>query len=189
MQGITGVTGAAPVMHEVFEHLHKYRGTSWFARPEGILDVQIHPLTGRAGKADRAGLIHEKCMWPVETERDSDFDSSGRVLLPTEYAQWFASPQNNLGTLAALATNDHGLKIVSPKPGSTYFLDPDLPASSQRLQLRAEGSEIEWTCPTLTVDTDGLRRLARLATGRHVITAHDRETGAVAETWIEVKPL
>jgi membrane carboxypeptidase/penicillin-binding protein PbpC len=36
MREITGVTGAAPAMHEIFTHLRAQRGTTWFTPPAGI---------------------------------------------------------------------------------------------------------------------------------------------------------
>jgi len=33
MHGVSGVTGAAPVMHAILTHLHERFGTSWYATP------------------------------------------------------------------------------------------------------------------------------------------------------------
>lgn len=189
MRGITGVTGAAPVMHDVFQHLHRQRGTSWFSRPSGIRDETVVPLTGKRASAPGSGTLTERCMWPLAAEEATDRDASGRVVLPAEYAAWLASSQNTLGDLVTCA-NSHQLRILNPVPGSTYFLDPDLPAESQRIPLRAEGAgSIIWSSPTLPCEADGPRQLLRLQEGRHVISAHDAKTGHRAETWIEVKAM
>ncbi len=66
MQGITGVTGAAPVMHEIFEHLHTHFGTSWFTQPATITEHEIDPLTGRL--ATHGGIL-EKCLHAPERAR------------------------------------------------------------------------------------------------------------------------
>jgi penicillin-binding protein 1C len=184
MRGITGVTGAAPVMHEIFKHLHQTRGTTWFARPEGIETYRIHPLTGRLAEDDRAGSIRDKCIWPPEQSRDDDFDSRGRVILPNTYAAWLASSQNALGDLATSAAAAAELRVLQPQPGTVYYLDPDLPASSQRIHLRAEApGEVAWSCGTLTIDSnEGIK----LHPGKHILTATDPGTGRKAETWIEV---
>jgi penicillin-binding protein 1C len=190
MRGITGVTGAAPVMHEVFTHLREQRGTSWFARPEGIDDYRVQPLIGRIAGSSVAGAVMEKCLWPPEPTRASDFDAQGRAVLPPEYAQWLASPQNGLGNLATCAGFAPELRILHPPPGATYFLDPDLPAAAQWVPLRAEASgPVDWSCASLPCEALGVRRRVQLRAGRHVISARDTATGRSAETWIEVREL
>ncbi|MCU0778512.1 MAG: penicillin-binding protein 1C [Akkermansiaceae bacterium] len=187
MRGITGVTGAAPVMHEILEHLHETRGTTWFERPGNIVSRRIHPLTGRRAAKDQPGGIDEKCLWPPEAARPDDFDTQGRVMLPGEYAAWLASPQNALGDLVTGATSAAGLRILQPPAGTIYYLDPDLPAASQRVRLLAESpGEVDWSCKTLTIENDATHPGIRLLPGRHVLTATDAATGRRAETWIEV---
>ena len=190
MHGITGVTGAAPVLHDVFTHLREQRGTSWFAVPEGIRDYTVHPLTGRSVAVGQPGTVTEKCLWPPEAERSADFDASGRVVLPPEYTPWLASPQNGLGDLATSANFSPSLRILNPPPGAIYFLDPDLPADAQWVPLRAESpGEVEWSCASMPCAAAGPRQRANLRVGRHVISARDATTGRMAETWIEVREL
>jgi penicillin-binding protein 1C len=191
MRGITGVTGAAPIMHEVFVHLHQQRGTSWFTRPEGITDYRVHPLTGRLAASGGMSAVTEKCLWEPEAARASDFDAQGRVVLPPEYAPWVASPQNGLGSLVACASVAPELRILQPPPGATYFLDPDLPAGTQWVALRAEApGGITWYCDSLPCEPSGERQRVQLSqAGRHVITARDAATGKTAQTWIDVREL
>lgn len=187
MRGITGVTGAAPVMHQIFKHLHETRGTTWFERPDGITNHRIHPLTGRLTVNDQPGGIDEKCLWPPEASRPEDFDKEGRVILPNEYAQWLTSPQNALGDLVTRAAAASELRVLHPQAGTIYYLDPDLPAASQRIRLRAEApGEVAWSCETLVIDGDDTHPAIQLQPGRHVLTATDAVTGYRAETWIEV---
>jgi penicillin-binding protein 1C len=186
MRAITGVSGAAPVLHAVFTDLRKQRGTSWFNAPESVEQHRIHPLTGRLAAADRAGAVTEKCLWKPEADRPGDFDAEGRAVLPPEYAHWLRSPQNSLGSLAVAAASAEELRIVTPRPGSIYFLDPDLPSSTQNLRLTANGAEaVRWSSPSLWCDF----ARAQLIAGTHTITAEDPLTGRRAETWIEVRPL
>ncbi|MGZ5024853.1 MAG: penicillin-binding protein 1C, partial [Chthoniobacterales bacterium] len=46
MHEVSGVTGAGPILHGIFEYLHAQRGTSWYARPAKIVERTIDPLTG-----------------------------------------------------------------------------------------------------------------------------------------------
>ena len=47
MRELSGVAGAAPILHDVFDHLHCRFGTTWFARPDGIIERDMHPITGK----------------------------------------------------------------------------------------------------------------------------------------------
>ena len=187
MRGITGVTGAAPVMHEIFKHLHQTRGTTSFERPGGITTHRIHPLTGRLAAKDQPGAIDEKCLWPPKAPRADDFDTKGRVILPNEYAAWLASPQNSLGDLVTCAASATALRILHPQPGTIYYLDPDLPAASQCIRPRAEApGNIAWSSETLEIECDGQNPGIQLRPGRHILTATNPATNHHAETWIEV---
>jgi penicillin-binding protein 1C len=187
MRNITGVTGAAPVMHEIFNHLHETRGTTWFERPDGIATHRIHPLTGRAVAMDRPGGIDEYCLHPPEAERPGDFDAQGHVVLSGSYDDWLDSSQNSLGDLVTCAPCAAGLRILHPPPGTIYYLDPDLPAASQRIRPRAAApGEVAWSSDTLTIENHDGKPGIPLHPGRHTLTATESQTGRHVETWIEV---
>ena len=138
MHGITGVTGAAPVMHEIFQHLRRTAGTTWFATPSDIHSYAVHPLTGRQVSPDHPGAVVEKFLRPPAPERTAAYDDAGAVRLPPEYFPWLASPQNSLGSLVSADPDQHAPRILQPPPGATYYLDPDIPLRSQWIPLRAE---------------------------------------------------
>ena len=187
MRGITGVTGAAPVMHEIIKHLHETHGTTWFGKPAGIATYRVHPLTGHMVATDDAGSIDEKCLWPPQAPNPQDFDARGRVILANEYAEWLASPQNALGDLVTCSAYTSELRVLHPQPGTTYYLDPDLPADSQRIRLRAESpGVVSWSSETLAIEIEKSQSSIRLRPGRHVLTATHPATGQRVETWIEV---
>jgi penicillin-binding protein 1C len=183
MREITGVTGAAPVMHEIFEHLHARFGTTWYEQPAGIATYRVDPLTGRL--SERPHSVLEKCRRSPDPARAEDYDSAGRVRLSPDYADWLASTQNHLGDLAVSAGTAPALRIVQPEPGSIYYLDGDVPAESQWIALRAEApGAVQWSSESLPCA--GTR--AQIREGWHTIIARDSATGREAETWIDVKP-
>jgi penicillin-binding protein 1C len=189
MRGITGVTGAAPAMHDILTHLHDTRGTSWFARPAGIREAWVHPLTGHAVSAEHPAAVREIFAAAPPPAVAADYDTAGRVVLPPEYAEWLAGPQNALGeTAVCAAPAGRALRIVSPEPDTVFFLDPDLPAEAQRVPLLAAGADgVTWSSETLDCDNDGPRPGAVLREGEHVITG--RAGDLSASTRIIVKPL
>jgi len=186
MHGITGVTGAAPVMHEIFQHLRRTAGTTWFATPPDIHSYAVHPITGRQVSPDQTGAVVEKFLRPPESERAADYDATGAVRLPPEYFPWLASPQNSLGTLVTASADPHHPRILQPPPGATYFLDPDIPRQSQWISLRAEsGPAVAWSSETLPIENGR----AQLREGHHRITAFAGTDSKPTTTWIEVKGL
>jgi len=188
MRGITGVTGAAPAWHEIFMHLRAQQGTTWFARPDGIGEDRIHPLTGKAVAAGHPGAVREIFSRAPAPASPDDYDTAGRVVLPAVYRDWLAGPQNGLGDLAVAGTGCGGLRIVSPAPGTVFFLDPDLPAAAQRVTLRAEApSAVTWSSETLPCETDGSRPVVALREGTHQISVRSGDRRAT--TWITVRAL
>jgi penicillin-binding protein 1C len=195
MRGISGVTGAAPVMHEIFEHLHQRFGTTWYDTPPGIADCWVHPVTGNRLNADSPliqGAIREKFLAtnPPPFESPLDYETQGThpiVRLPCEYAEWLAGSDNWLGTQAVASAPSPSLQIVFPLPGTRIFLDADLPDLGRRLHVRASGSaDLDWASDSLDFTHEGDRPIAWLTQGRHQITVRDLRSNTQATTWIEV---
>ncbi|MEI7730799.1 MAG: penicillin-binding protein 1C [Verrucomicrobiota bacterium] len=208
MEHVSGVTGAAPILHAILVHLHEQHGTTWYELPAEMVTGHVHRVTGKRVPANHPEAVLEKFIAghlpPMETPED--YDSAGRIRLPVEYREWLAGGENWLGDRAVgdgrpkaesrKPKAEHGggsetgtLRLISPLPGTVIFLDPDLPGSGNRLRLKAEGQgSLSWHSSTLPCETDELGTTARLSEGRHEITVRD-QTGATATTWITVKSL
>jgi penicillin-binding protein 1C len=185
MHGVSGVTGAAPLMHAIMEHLHARFGTSWFAPPPNVVSCAVHSLTGKRLCAPRPDARMEKFLAeqlpPMESP--GDYDEGGMVKLPSVYSEWLASPES---TLTQRASSTFGtLQITAPKPGTTFVIDPDLPASHRARLTAIGGSEVRWSSDSLTCNGSEVD----LAEGEHKLVATDTATGARSETWIRVKAL
>lgn len=123
MQGVSGVTGAAPVLHAVFTQLHERFGTSWFAPPTNVVECLVNPWTGKRLTAARPEAVHEKCLATCRPplECADDYDAAGRVRLPAEYAEWLASGENWLAGRVVLASPqgvERGRPFRVPLPGT-----------------------------------------------------------------------
>jgi penicillin-binding protein 1C len=193
MQGISGVTGAAPILHELMEHLHARFGTTWYAQPPTVTEAVVHSLTGKQATAGRApdGLdwVAEKFSvnHPPPIAGADEFDARGRVRLGAEYRAWLGSSDNWLGDRVALDEVGGPLRIVSPVPGTVYYLDADLPREGGRIRLKREGpGAAHWHSDTLECRREADGDFAWLTVGRHRIEARDPQTGERRETWIEV---
>jgi penicillin-binding protein 1C len=210
MQQVSGVTGAGPILHDLFEHLHSQFGTTWYPAPRDIVEYSIHPLTGhrlvpsigtpspvRLGPSPAA--ITEKFLTsnlpPIEIPADYQQEFSSRIthhgsppiLLSPEYRDWFASADNWLAKQAVVADSKSTLRITFPLPGTTFYLDPDLPHQGRRVHLQAQGPEdLLWQSDSLKFEKQDHRQIALLSEGRHEIVVSDPRNGAQAETWIQV---
>lgn len=192
MERVSGVTGAAPLLHGIFNYLHARRGTSWYAVPPEVVERTIHPLTGKLVADDHFDGVREKflshALPPIESA--ADYDAAARVKLPAEYEPWMASRDNWLGARAVLAgwPMAETVRLLSPLPGSVFYIDPDLPLSIQRLPLRVAGGAVHWESPTLRIEAAGSAPFVRLSPGRHTLRVTSSD-GRAQETWFEVREL
>ncbi|MFV1995594.1 MAG: penicillin-binding protein 1C, partial [Verrucomicrobiales bacterium] len=142
MRGVSGVTGAGPVFNRVFTSLQRRRSSSWYPQPGAIVSAEIDIRNGKRWNGEiatrgrksvvsiarRRELFRAANLPPLA--RAQDYDSAGRALLPGIYAGWLAGDDNWLGDHALTREGSHPKRsavILSPEPGSTIYLDPDLP--------------------------------------------------------------
>jgi penicillin-binding protein 1C len=191
MREVSGVTGAGPILHAVFDYLHASRGTSWYRTPAGIVERNVHPLTGKLlADSDPRG-VREKFLpdrLPA-VESPGDYDAAGNIQLGPEYADWFNSAENGVRDRAILASTNGELRITSPLPGSVYVVDPDVP-STRRIPLVANGgTQMKWESESLTCRSEHGADFALAAEGEHRIVVTDLASGRHAETWIRIRSL
>jgi penicillin-binding protein 1C len=199
MRGVSGVTGAAPIFRDIFSWLEVRWPSPWYPRPEEIIEVEVDPLTGKPVPPRLAGkrpAVVEKFVRdhaPDSSSGGDAYDAAGRVLLPSSYAAWLAGPDNWLGAAAVASDRAEpgSFRILSPLPGASVLLDPDLPDGGRRLLLRSTvpSSEVEWSSPTLKIETTPRGAFALLEPGEHKITGRHRTTGESLETAVVVRKL
>jgi len=198
MQNVSGVTGAAPILHELFEDLHQHYGTTWYLPPTNVVECWINPITGKRLKEPKflwtSGAIKEKFVAQhlPSFENPDDYvplsTTNRAVRLGGEYRDWFTTGDNWLGDQAVISAKPDSLQILFPLPGTTLFLDADLPQQGRRMYLRVAGpNHIEWQSDSLSLAREGNREIALLTEGHHQITARDPVSGAEANTWVNVR--
>ncbi len=193
MRGVSGVTGAAPLLRDIFSWLHAHHPSPWFPQPPSIVQVDIDPLTGLprpqalAARRPLATELFRRDLAPSAPD-PLRYDELGRVRLDPSYAPWLASPDNWLGNDAvasALPAPRQAWQISSPLAGTTLLLDPDLPRGGRALTLRTNPPQpgIQWSSPSLQIQG----HTASLTPGRHEIIARDPATGHTRSTWVQVQ--
>ena len=113
-------------------------------------------------------------------------DSLGRVRLGPKFSNWWRSSMNHLRDHTSLTNaNSESINILSPRPGTVIYLDPDLPSSSKYLPLRANVENVVWQSDTLDCNRTGDGFIARLKPGVHELRVDNGRSHL--RTWIEVK--
>ncbi len=198
MQGVSGVTGAAPILRDLFLALRESRTLSWYEPPPELVQVRIDPRTGHRLTAQSPAVRLSRTEWLVAANLPpvalaSDYDSAGRALLPPEYADWVASRDNWLADLVGIAETASEvpaeLRILLPLDGSVYHLDPDLPEQGRRLILRSSQdgrTPVTWTSPTLRLSQQQQVWTALLSEGEHLLSCHPQE-GAPAAARVRIR--
>lgn len=179
MEGVSGVTGAGPIFKDIFTALHARHRQMWYEEPAGMVRARIDPRNGRRlgphsplVRASREEIFLGNRLPPVALPGDYE-TSTGRAILPPEYAEWVSSRDNWLGNqvVASRDAAQNRFRILNPTNGLMIRLDPDLP-DGRRLLLRAQSLvPVHWQCRTLTIAMRGTQMFAELVPGTHEITA------------------
>ncbi|MEK7952889.1 penicillin-binding protein 1C [Luteolibacter soli] len=189
MKGVSGVAGAGPIFHRAMLRLHRDHSPRWLERPEGLIEFGIDPLTGkRTAEQKQTALV--PADRPPLFASPADRDSSGHVLLDSSYSEWFASPYNRRRDVFALASGipaESPLRILAPRDGTTYVLDPELPnGGTLHLATNLPG-QADWSCDTLEVSSGGAEAIVKLKPGNHILIATDKRNGGKHDVTIKVE--
>lgn len=205
MKGLSGVAGAGPVFHRTMLRLHRDQEPQWLERPAGLVKVALDPLTGKRMEDGRLKMEDEKShgsdassssISHLPSDRlplassPSDRDTEGRVLLDSSYSEWFASEHNRRRSLFALAVDrpaELPLRILAPRDGTTYLLDPELPNGGVLHLATNLPGEATWSSETLEITPGGVEALARLEPGSHTLTVTDKRNGGKRDVTIRVE--
>ena len=194
MQGVSGVTGAAPIWRDIFMYLNERHDLGWYDEPANLVRVRIDPRTGKRLSAQSPAVrFSREDLFLAGTLPAAaivaDYDARGRAYLSKDFAGWIRSQDNWMGDVVALRESaDHmAWHITSPLPGTVIHLDADLPDQGRRLILDARANgPVEWRCDTLSVQRDGEICFVRLTPGRHHITARNADLGEDQKTFVIV---
>jgi penicillin-binding protein 1C len=126
MQGVSGSSGAAPVWRALVQALHEHAPSRPPVPPAGVLRQLVAlPDTAVPSAARRAGAPPTDGTAPSTPEY---------FLVGTELAR-LRRGLHTRSTAAALSG------ITSPRDGSVFALDPDIPPAVQRIVFEGEAGE------------------------------------------------
>jgi penicillin-binding protein 1C len=164
MHNVTGLTGAAPIWHEVMRSILEGRPKQEFVRPQGMVEVEICSFSGMLATPECPHVKKEwyivgtqplepdtfyKQIWvdPWTNRLANEFTPADRrksmiVLdLPFKAQAWAHSQGLPLLTEYSAAPDDltRQLILISPLDNTTYRMDPTFDPSAQQLSIQAAG--------------------------------------------------
>ena len=163
MRNVTGLTGAAPIWHEIMRTVLQGHPDQSFVRPEGLVQVEVCDLSGLL---PTPACPHTKLEWFIDgtqpTEPDTFYKqvwidaATGQLAtdatpaerrqqrtvldLPVAAQPWArAQGLPLLADLASSADSSQGavISLLSPRPNTTYRFDPNFDQSAQQLLVEA----------------------------------------------------
>jgi len=163
MHNVTGLTGAAPIWHEVMRGLLQGRPDHPFERPDGLNLVEVCAVSGLL---PTSACTHTRTEWFIAgtepTQTDTTYQQvwidtltnslatdstpverrkSINVLnLPVEAQAWaraqgFLLLSDFSQVSENIAQQENQLVLLSPLPNTTYRMDPNFDPSSQQIQI------------------------------------------------------
>lgn len=147
MQGVSGVTGAGPLLHRAVLVVSQRYSPGNLIRPEdaGLVPVSICRVSGLRATTDCPGMT-EYFRPGLEPTGFCHWHEGGVVHLPTEYAEWAAQERESTMRLGGSAATRLGGRRESGRAFSCVASESRAHSSIGRVQFPA----IESNAPTLT---------------------------------------
>jgi penicillin-binding protein 1C len=147
MAGVSGISGAGPLLHRAVLATAQRIPPGHLPEPEsaGATPMAVCRLSGLAATSECPSLI-EWFAPGTEPRAECDWHRHGRVVLPPEYAEWESGQYADDPLLAAPAIAHSGepslpsFRIVAPQEGDRYSRPPDTDPRYATIPLRAVGS-------------------------------------------------
>ena len=205
MHNVTGLTGAAPIWHEVMRGLLQGRPDQPFTRPDGLTQVEVCAVSGLL---PTSACQNTRAEWFISgtepTQTDSTYQQvwvdtlthsladdstpverkkSVTVLnLPMEAQAWARAQGFLLLSDYSQPTEsiqpENPLVLLSPRPNTTYRIDPTLTLSVQQIKIEVSaGPDISQVTfyvdgnPVATVSSVPYQAWWTLSVGEHLVWA------------------
>ena len=159
LRNSSGITGAAPIFHDVMLAAVRRSGRSSDTIVDRPADLELQPICALSGARPSLHCPEIENEWLPVANRVTfcEWHRADGIELPSEYR----------ALDRPVRTARKGLRILNPPNGTTYLIDPTLRRNFQALRLRASATA------TWLVDGRNAASEWPLETGRHTITAVD----------------
>ena len=177
MRGVSGISGAAPLFHDIMIELHRDGFPQAFAAPGGLVRRRICSRTGLLAGPECDNQLEE-----IFIARNEPTDSCGCGARDNRQPRHYAAGH---GDRSNGQTSD-GLTIAHPADGDVFKIDPHVSAGSQRIKFSIRAAD---PVETVRVMLDGavvavveppFEFLWSPVRGEHVLDAVVEREGIVA---------
>jgi penicillin-binding protein 1C len=127
MQGVSGISGAAPLLRDVMLELHRFSAPKKFRRPSTLVQRCVCAHSGMIACTSCKSIVEETYIAGTEPCDTCDLHQPRR---DTRYAD---EPAEQMQML------QHQLRIVNPSNGDIYKIDPQVSMQSQRVKFKISG--------------------------------------------------
>ncbi len=123
MNGVSGISGAAPLFRDIMIELHRVEYPKEFERPKSVISLKVCARTGLIPKKE-CPLIEEIFIAGTEPKDTCDFCANKKefIMLKT-----------------ATQSENKVLKIIHPNDGDIFKLDPQIPYKNQAISIKVYG--------------------------------------------------
>ncbi|UCG93068.1 MAG: hypothetical protein JSV97_05020 [candidate division WOR-3 bacterium] len=125
MEGVSGISGAAPLFRDIMIELYKNQYPPVFEEPYSLLHLDICAKSGKIAKHSCTRVIEEIFMPGTEPAESCDAHHSRTAYNNTDY-----------GSLALISDDIKGIEIVNPSNGDIFKLDPQVSYASQGIKFK-----------------------------------------------------
>jgi penicillin-binding protein 1C len=153
MRRVSGITGAAPILHDVAYEVEKRLGSRPFVVPEGIVSAEVCPDSGELRGPHCPGRMTEVFTSAGKPAEKCRLDHNNRK----EEAE-------NYGGL---------LSVEFPRQGDMFRVDPATPRNAQAIRLRASPEDssavYRWQVDGVTLENKTASAWWPLSRGWHIV--------------------
>ena len=133
MHGVSGVSGAAPVWQALVAHLHAGQPSRWPAAPAGVVEAHVQ------FESPRQALRTSPRDTPHDTPHGTPHGTPRDAHREPARDEWFvAGTEQHRQRAASQRSGAQAFGITSPRDGSVFALDPDMPPAVQRIRFEGE---------------------------------------------------
>ncbi len=171
MHGVSGVSGAGPLFRDVMLALHRSRRPEAFARPWGVEEKSVCPLSGDLAGPGCPNKMSEVFVAEGSPKEQCRFhDRRGNRIYPPVFRDWVSKGEADERTKIGSGSACY---IAFPKDGEVFRIDPGLRRESQEITFKAvvpgTAEGVEWSLNGKRLSGEIAPRW-RLAPGEHVLS-------------------
>lgn len=145
LDGVSGVTGAAPIMHRVIEAALDGHLPQWAALPPQLSRTTVCTLSGMLASHS---CPHRREEWTLSGQlplRTCDWHHEDGEYWPIVYSEWLEKIGRYELAERARSRVQGGYRIITPRHGDVYRVQSHIPRAYQSIQLRSTApSPVQW---------------------------------------------